>query len=271
MECKLICSDVDGTLLDAERQISDETKIAVRSLVEIPFLLISSRMPQSMRMLQDDLRTIGAPLIAYNGALIVGTDGIVHRSIEIPFTITEKICTHLPSTIELHFSLYHHDEWVVPAMDFWATRETNNTRVTPHVRPLLETLALWQKKNKGAHKIMAMGDAEALDQIEQYIAKNCHDQVNAYRSKATYLEISNKQLDKASALEYLLSVEYPHLGMHHVMAFGDNFNDRTMLEQVGRGVAVANAKPAILSCTPFHTKSNHDHGVAAAIHHYVSN
>ena len=82
------------------------------------------------------------------------------------------------------------------------------------------------------------------------------------------MEISSKELDKASALDYLLSVVYPELDMEDVMAFGDNYNDQTLLEQVGRGVAVANAKPETLAATPFHTVSNHDHGVAAAIDQY---
>ena len=268
MECKLICSDIDGTLLDVNRSLSMETKTAVKSISpEIPFLLISSRMPKSMQLLQAELRTANMPLIAYNGALILDGSGNVLQSIEIPFAITNRICTHL-SDSELHFSLYNNSEWVVPALDFWAKREQNNTRVTPDVRPLKETLELWDKKHQGAHKIMAMGEPIVLDQIEQFISENFSEQINVYRSKETYLEISNKELDKASALAFLLSAEYPEIDMEDVMAFGDNYNDQTLLEQVGKGVAVANAKPEILEATPFHTLSNHEHGVAAAIEQY---
>ena len=115
---------------------------------------------------------------------------------------------------------------------------------------------------------MAMGEPIVLDQIEQFISENFSEQINVYRSKETYLEISNKELDKASALAFLLSAEYPEIDMEDVMAFGDNYNDQTLLEQVGKGVAVANAKPEILEATPFHTLSNHEHGVAAAIEQY---
>lgn len=268
MECKLICSDIDGTLLDVNRCLSIETKKAVgRITPDIPFLLISSRMPKSMRLLQAELRTPDLPLIAYNGALVIGNNEEVLQSITIPFSTVKQICNQFPSS-DVHFSLYNQEEWVVPALDFWAKREQNNTRVVPEVRPLKQTLSLWEEKKQGAHKIMAMGDAKGLDQIEQYIAKHFSEEINAYRSKDTYLEISSKRLDKASALDYLLSVVYPELSMEDVMAFGDNYNDQTLLEQVGRGVAVANAKPEILNSTPFHTLSNHDHGVAAAIDQY---
>ena len=56
--------------------------------------------------------------------------------------------------------------------------------------------------------------------------------------------------------------------MDGVMAFGDNYNDQTMLESVGWGIALANAKPEILFSIKTHTLTNHQHGVAFAIGQY---
>ena len=266
---KFICSDIDGTLLDINRELSSETKSAVANVEsKTPFLLVSSRMPKSMRLLQIELKINHSPLIAYNGALILGKEGKTLKSIEIPFSITYQICNFLPHNL-IHFSLYHHNEWYVPKIDFWTKREQNNTRVLPEVKPISETLSLWKKDQKGAHKIMAMGEALQLNKLENFITKNFSNSVNCYRSKDTYLEISNKKIDKASALEYLLSKEYRHISMKDVIAFGDNYNDQTMLEQVGLGIAVSNAKPEILSCISTHTLSNHEHGVALAIQKYI--
>ena len=116
MECKLICSDIDGTLLDVNRQLSKQTLAAVQRVKsEIPFLLISSRMPKSMRLLQSELGTVEAPLIAYNGALVLGAEGKIIQSTEISYSITQAICNCIPE-FKLHFSLYHQDEWVVPCL-----------------------------------------------------------------------------------------------------------------------------------------------------------
>jgi len=269
MHYKLICSDIDGTLLDVNRKLSSETIEAVKRIhPSIPFILVSSRMPKSIRLLQKELDTFDSPLIAYNGALIIGKHGKVINSIEIPFSITNQICTFLPDN-SVHFSLYNQDEWLVPSIDYWAKREQNNTRVSPEVRPLSETLSLWKKNQKGAHKIMAMGSALDLNQLEAFIINKFNDKLNIYRSKDTYLEISNKKTDKAVALSYLLSEMYPNIHMKDVMAFGDNYNDKTLLENVGLGIAVANAKPEILACTSVHTLTNHNHGVALAIENYT--
>ena len=70
------------------------------------------------------------------------------------------------------------------------------------------------------------------------------------------------------ALSCLLSIVYPDIRMQDVMAFGDNYNDKTLLENVGLGIAVANAKSEILACSSVHTLTNHNHGVALAIKKY---
>ena len=268
MNYKLICSDIDGTLLDINRKLSIETIKAVEKIhPPIPFILVSSRMPKSIRLLQNELDICDCPLIAYNGALIIDNNGKIINSIEIPYSITHQICTFLPNN-STHFSLYNQDQWFVPSMDYWAKREQNNTRVSPEVRPLSKTLSLWEQNQKGAHKIMAMGSVLDLNQLENFIINKFNDKLNIYRSKETYLEISNKKTDKAVALSCLLSIVYPDIRMQDVMAFGDNYNDKTLLENVGLGIAVANAKSEILACSSVHTLTNHNHGVALAIKKY---
>lgn len=50
---KIIFSDIDGTLLNENRDVSTYTIETVKKLQgKIPFILISSRMPAAMRHLQ---------------------------------------------------------------------------------------------------------------------------------------------------------------------------------------------------------------------------
>ena len=55
MQIKLICSDIDGTLLNKDRELSKRTISAVKNISPTPFILISSRMPQAMSHLQEEL------------------------------------------------------------------------------------------------------------------------------------------------------------------------------------------------------------------------
>ena len=260
MNIKCICSDIDGTLLNKDRELSCATIEQIQRLSHIPFILISSRMPKAMRHLQKELGILHVPLIAYNGGLIIDNGEIIDTT-EIEISIIEKLFDFISKT-SLHFSLYHRDEWYVPSMDYWAKRESNNTKVTPLIQPIQNTLKNWKAENKGAHKIMVMGDADELDTVVSLIAEVFADEIIGYRSKDTYLEIAHKSISKKTAIEILLNSHYPTLNLNEVLAFGDNYNDIEMLKSVGIGVAVENSNEAVLKIANVITASNKDDGVA---------
>lgn len=263
---QLICSDIDGTLLNKERQLSDKTIAEIKQLSHLPFVLISSRMPRAMFHLQQELGITNLPIIAYNGGLII-ENGIVLDTTEIDMDITKSIADFCKNT-EIHISLYHKDEWYVPAMDYWAKREENNTKVTPIVKPIVETIKKWGNERKGAHKIMCMGDENEIDSLVSFIRENFDKTIIGYRSKPTYLEISHKDISKKTAIITMLKEKYTSVKMENIMAFGDNYNDIEMLKSVGVGVAVKNAKPEVLEIAKYNTVSNINDGVALFLENY---
>lgn len=257
---KLICSDIDGTLLDKDRALSEKTKAVFSQLKDkYPSVLISSRIPKSLRQLQAELGIENNPIIAYNGSLIQ-SKGETLFSQELPFALLEKMVEYIKGT-NIHLSLYHKDEWVVPADDYWAKREAHNTKVNPRIAPLTASLADWKKRGISAHKVMCMGEEEEIDLLYQQLQLH-QNEINAYRSKNTYIEVSHIEQDKASALWLLLQQKYPEISMENVVAFGDNYNDSTLLENVGLGVAVANAKEEVLKSSNTVCKANIEDGVA---------
>ena len=108
MTYKLICSDIDGTLLNKDRALSKITISEVQRISPIPFILISSRMPKAMRHLQHELGNTTTPIIAYNGGLIINKDGII-QSTEINNLVLESIINKCKNT-SIHVSLFHADE-----------------------------------------------------------------------------------------------------------------------------------------------------------------
>lgn len=268
----MICSDIDGTLLDKNRSIASETAFAVQQIRDrIPFLLASSRMPSSMEGLQDDLGTGRLPMVCYNGGLVLSyRDGQAQTlmSEEIEAAVTTAIAAECQK-VELHVSLYRGDEWYVPAMDQWAKREENNTRVSPLVKAPLQVAKEWQVSEAGAHKIMLMGEENKINQLEEFLLTQFGNHLHIYRSRPTYIEIASKRISKASGIQKILE-HSGSLTMREVMSFGDNYNDIDMLEASGTGIAVANAKPEVIHAADEVTLSNKEHGVAASIHKYFS-
>jgi Cof subfamily protein (haloacid dehalogenase superfamily) len=154
-------------------------------------------------------------------------------------------------------------------MDYWAKREENNTKVTPAIKSPVEVLKSWVAEEKGAHKIMCMGDAEEIDALYKSLENNFSDEIMLYRSKDTYIEISHKDISKKTAIEVLLKQCYTNISMEKVIAFGDNYNDIEMLKAVGLGIAVANANEEVLKVAKAITDSNKKDGVAKAIKEFV--
>ncbi|NOR28870.1 MAG: Cof-type HAD-IIB family hydrolase [Lutibacter sp.] len=263
MAYKLICTDIDGTLLNKDRKLSEATISEVQRISPIPFVLISSRMPKAMRHLQQQFKNETTPIIAYNGGLILDNDTILHSTV-ICNTVLEVIINQC-STTSIHLSLYYADEWYVPSMDFWAKREANNTKVTPVIKSNKAVLSQWKLEKKGAHKIMCMGDETEIDALYTLLEKNFSNEIMLYRSKPTYIEISHHSISKKTAIEVLLKNCYPEISIKNVVAFGDNYNDIKMLKAVGLGVAVANAKDEVLQIAHKITDTNKNDGVAKVL------
>jgi Cof subfamily protein (haloacid dehalogenase superfamily) len=269
MKYKAICTDIDGTLLNADRELSPKTLDVLRRAKErSTVILASSRMPAAMRHLQAELGILNCPLVCYNGGYVIhfpaGSDQpqVLH-STPIPLAICRAI-HQLAQGTEVHVSLYHADEWYVPAEDQWAAREANNTKVQPQLADFEAVFVDWEVRGIGAHKVMCMGPAEEIEAIEQHLSRHHQDTLNLYRSKPTYLEIAHRSISKRTALEVLMGAGYA-FGWEDVVAFGDNFNDMEMLEAAGLGVAVGNAKDAVKEIAKHVALAGKEDGVAFTV------
>lgn len=254
-------SDIDGTLLNADREVSELLKeqVARLSTAGHPFILISSRMPAAMTHLQKDLGTGGLPLIAYNGGLVLVDEKVI-SSKPIPARITRAVREFQRGT-SLSVQLFHGDEWYVESMDHYATREQRNTKVKPSVRKLDATIRDWDGRGTEAHKIMVMGKPEEIDEVVGILGRVFGKELHLYRSKDDYLEIASKDISKLTGIQTLLDHAYPDRTLADCVAFGDNYNDVEMLAGVGIGVAVGNARPEVVAVADAVTAGNKEDGV----------
>lgn len=266
-DIQLFCSDIDGTLLNVERWLSPET-IAAFSETGLPIILASSRPPNAMRYIQDGLGHSGAPLIAYNGGLIIGKKDLIIESNTFDLRVLEALLPHY-SAHDYNLSIYSHDYWFTEKEDSWSLREINNTRITPIYQTPAKSLAFMKDNHLGIHKLMCMGNPDTIDSIVKTVLPVVGTDVHLYRSKDTYLEITPKFIDKAKALQTLLK-EYYNVGLEGVMSFGDNHNDDELIRQSGIGVAVGNATNTLKSIADYVSPyTNKEHAVAHTIRHFM--
>lgn len=264
MKYKAICSDIDGTLLNSERDLSLRLKQIIKTIPsQIPVILASSRMPDAMRHLLADLNRPSEPIIAYNGGFVLDGKGNVLDSVSISLDLVAKILKMTAKT-SIHVSLYHGENWYESQNDYWAQREIKNTKVEPTWKTNEEVLNLWSKNQLGAHKVMCMGDSQEISWLFGELHFEHAADLNLYRSKDTFIEIAAKKISKATALRLVLEQCYD-FGMEDVIAFGDNYNDIDLLQSVGWGVAVENARPEVKAVANEITLHHREDGVAATL------
>jgi Cof subfamily protein (haloacid dehalogenase superfamily) len=272
MSIRALCTDIDGTLLNSSRELSPRTIAAVKRLpTEVPFILASSRMPSAMRHLQAQLGILHQPMICYNGGYVLHYDGpgsepAVLDSVEIPAGICGVILELVKGT-DIHVSLYNQDHWYAPQADRWTAREERNTKVKATIADLTAVLAHWQQQDLGAHKVMCMGPAAEIALLQATLNQHYGTELHVYLSKSTYLEIAPRKISKATALQLLLKERYG-ISLDEVMAFGDNYNDIDMLQAVGKGIAVGNAREEVKAVVQEVTQNSIEDGVAIAIEKY---
>ncbi|HSN09315.1 MAG TPA: HAD hydrolase family protein, partial [Hanamia sp.] len=170
---KLICSDIDGTLLNKQREVDVITREVFSALADkVEVVLASSRMPKALYHIQNDLSITHSPVICYNGALVLKSgDPFSEGKILFSSTIqTEALdfITRSALGLDLHISLYHNNTWIASKNDFWTEREINNTKVTPDI--IFDEVEKFKQNGiKCAHKMMLMGDGHKIDEVENEI------------------------------------------------------------------------------------------------------
>jgi hypothetical protein len=264
MKLKAFCSDIDGTLLDASREISSRLKSVISFLPEdFPIILASSRMPDAMRHLLVDLNRSPQPLVSYNGGYVLSKEGDVLEDVSIPLNLVSNILEITKKT-DIHVSLYQSENWYEQKDDFWSQREVKNTKVQCTWMDFQRVLDLWSKGTAGAHKVMCMGDSQEMAWLFGELHLEHSNELHLYRSTDTYLEIAPRAISKATGLKKILE-NSSDFGLESVIAFGDNYNDIDLLQSVGWGVAVGNARAEVKAVADEITLTNKEDGVAVTL------
>ena len=127
--------------------------------------------------------------------------------------------------------------------------------------PLLEIV----KKYPGID-ILA-GEPELIQEVKTEAEKQFHSYLSIYCSDPFFLEIMPQGIDKAHSLTKLLTSI--GLSTDAMICCGDGYNDLTMIETAGLGVAMANAQPLVKESADYITKSNDEDGVLHVINEFM--
>lgn len=117
------------------------------------------------------------------------------------------------------------------------------------------------------NKLLLPGPPEILEEIMPKLKEQYHSLLNIYRSEPYFLEIMPQNIDKAHSLQKLLN----SIGLtaEEMICCGDGYNDLSMIEYAGLGVAMENAQPIIKEAANFITRSNDEDGILYVIDRFM--
>ncbi len=259
MAIGLLVSDVDGTLVRADKSLGEPTVLAARKLIAagVPMTIISARPPSGMRWIAERIGIEG-PMGAFNGATVFRPDGAIVLASHIDRAIAARLLALFEEFAPMHW-LFASGDWLSStADDPHIDREIRSA----NIHPLLG--ADMAARLDRADKLVAVSDDPALlEDIEARAKAIAGDRATIVRSQPYYLDVTAPDGNKGDGIAALARAYGVELA--DVVAIGDQFNDVAMFARAGRAIAMGNAPDAVKARAGETTASNDDDGVAAAI------
>ena len=256
MSCKIIFSDVDGTLLNSEHQLLPETLYSIQLLQqqEIPFVIVSARSPSGIYPIQEKYG-FKSPIISYSGSLILDENKTVLWSRGLSKQITGEIIGFIEQKqFNCSWNIYSEDIWIVKdKKDPRIIREENIVQASA-IEGNIDLL----HDDADIGKVLCMCDPDDILDIEQEL-KTAFPQLSIVKSSDILLEIMPNGITKRTAVKYLCDLW--GIPVEAAAAFGDNYNDVEMLETVGKPFLMGNAPEKLKKQFENITDTNDENGI----------
>ena len=264
MKYKLLVLDVDGTLLNDEREISKRTLAALLKVQQmgVRIVLASGRPTYGLMPLAKtlELGNYGGFVLSYNGCQIIKAQ---NGEILFERRINPEMLPYLEKKARKNgFAIftYHDDTLITDSPD---NEYIKNEALLNNLKRIKED-EFSTAIDFAPCKCMLVSDKEkALIGLEQHWEKRLAGTLDAFRSEPYFLEVVPCGVNKANTLGALLE----HLGVtrEEVIAVGDGVCDVTMLQLAGMGVAMGHSQDSVKVCADYVTASNEEDGVALAV------
>lgn len=265
---KVLVLDIDGTLTNSKKEITEATRLAIWDIMDRghQVILASGRPTPGMRRYEEELELPkrGGYLLSFNGAKVVDcvSGEVVYQRI-LPLNIIPGLyqfarerhtglITYLGETV---ISAFEPDEYV----ELEASINKLPIRVVPHFVEFVDY---------DINKCLLTAPANQAAVFEKELQEKYGDMLSIYRSEPFFIEVMPKNVDKAASLDRML----PAIGMgqENTVCCGDGFNDISMIKYAKVGVAMGNAQPAVKEAADYITATNDEDGLVEVIQKFFS-
>lgn len=260
----LFLTDLDGTLLDDDKNISEATRKELERILSRGHVICLSTgraMKSALQMAHKlGLDGPGCYIIAYNGGQIydIHADKMIF-SASIPLDLV-RVCFDQANTFEINIQAYASEDVLVerlyPDVERYCRIQRLNYRIVEDVC----------KELPGFTPKMLVTDMDHEPRVHEFrdiLAPLVDGKADIFLSQPTYLEIVPLGIHKGNALKMLCT--YLGIPISHTVAAGDAENDLKMLQTAHIGVCMLNGDPAVKEKTDYVTTVDNNHDGAAEI------
>lgn len=267
MNYKLIALDLDGTLKNTKNKITPKTREALIKAQKngVKIVLASGRPTPGLRHEAKELELdkFGGYLLSFNGAHV--SDYKTKETIYEQTLTIEEAKKAYDRAKEYNLACMTYENNIVVTED----DEDEYVKVEGNINDIaIVKVENWKKNLKNPiHKVLLTGKPEFVASIIDEFKEPFGDSLSIYRSAPFFIEIMAEGIDKAASLDRLAK----SLGIkqEEVMAFGDGYNDLSMIEYAGMGVAMNNAVDGVKARANYITLSNDEDGIAYALDKFL--
>ena len=273
---KILFTDLDGTLLDDNKDISAEDMSAIRKMIEAghKFVMTTGRPLTSVKKLAEKygFMEAGFYLVSFNGGLIYDCGAkkpILTRRISVEDV---KFIMDAAFSSGMHAHTYAGDlvvsEHETEQLKTYCRLMQMDYVVVKDIREYYGQFINVVVKPPIKVNIITPFDHSSLESFRAEMRKTTAGKLFDVFSKPEMLEFSHMQSNKGDAVRFM--ADFYKVPMDDTIAVGDEENDCPMIEAAGIGVAMANASQVVKDAADYVTERDNNHsGITEVIEKFV--
>lgn len=265
INCGLIVSDFDGTLIDDCQRILPEVKNAIDEYIAAGgiFAVCTGRM---LRSILPQVRSLGLKglVIAYQGTVIADIEsGKIIKNGGMEYGDVAQICKIIEDA-GMAVNVYCDGELYtdIPKDNIYLKRYEEIVKIDAiSVSGKISDFVLKNKLH--CQKVASLVKEEDRNNLYNLLKKSLGDRFDVTCSAKVLVEVSPFGDNKGEALKFL--ADHYKIPMEKTVAIGDNLNDLSMIEVAGYGCAVGNAEKELKAAAKYVSVTNNEGAVAEII------
>lgn len=259
----VLALDLDGTLTDSKKRISERTKESIDKFIAAggTVALASGRptfgvMPVA-KILELDKK--GGYILSYNGGCFLDCKNNKQLFMKELTHEYLPILEKQAKEFGINLMTYNGDKAYALDIDeqYYMIEININHFIRVKADPLTPQITF------PIIKCLMTADGDYLAKVEKEMKKYWEGRLNIVRSEPYFLEVTEVGIDKASTITNM--VKKLGKSVDNLICCGDGFNDLSMIRAAGIGVAMANAQEKVRAAADYITKSNDEDGIVDVV------